>query len=151
MIDLSFSGASLTHKVDFRRATFEGVYDLYDIEVPEGADFSGCRVVGRLNISLHVRADLNFEHARIDENGWLDIDTYSIAPGVELLLNDSQIGCRLELKYAVSEESQGLIAMNRLQIDLGMRLSTSPHFRSRRESQSPILMFLGLAPRCGRP
>jgi hypothetical protein len=117
LIDLPLSGARLTHKVDFQRATFEGTCDLYDIDVPEGADFSHCRIVGRLNISLHVRADLNFEHARIDENGWLDIDTYSINAGVKLLLNHSHIGGRLELKYAVSEEAQGLIAMYRLQID----------------------------------
>lgn len=117
LIDLPFSGASLTYKVNFQRATFEGVCDLYDIEVPEGADFSDCHIAGRLNISLHVRAELNFQHAHVGGNGWLDIDIYSITRGVELLLNNIHIGGRLELKCAASEETQGVIVMDHLQID----------------------------------
>ena len=116
LIDLQFSGVTCSRKVDFTGATFEGTCDLYDLACPHGADFSACTVTGRLNLSLNVAADLDFGGAIIDEDAWLDIDTYSIAQRSQLNLEQVRIGGRLELKYALTNEPQGQINLGYLTV-----------------------------------
>jgi hypothetical protein len=117
LIDLQFSGITCTRRIEFKGARFEGICDLYNVACPDGADFSACRIAGRLNLSLHIAADLDFSEAIIDENAWLDIDTYSIAQRSQLSLERARISGRLELKYAPTSEPQGRISLDYLTVD----------------------------------
>jgi hypothetical protein len=83
LFDLRLSGVRLANATTFRGSRFEGTVDLTDFDCPAGVEFTGVRVVGRLNLSMKVASNVSFEGSYIEAGAWLDIDTLGIDPGGE--------------------------------------------------------------------